>query len=362
MRIVFCADVHLGATKNFTEILGCFEMMIQSCDMLVIGGDLFDSKVYASSDEVKQVIELFEFLTPIAKAGNKIIRVIYGTLSHDGYPQLQILRPYQVRMNLKIIDHVREEKINGLNFLYLPEEIIANKQEYYANTLYSGKKYDYIFGHGVIAEGMPMVKPSIKKVKAVPIFKTEELRQATRFHTIFGHYHRNIEFGNVAYVGSLSRFKHGEPEPKGWYYLDGKERTFVKNPWCPLFTEIKINALEYSLDDFQNKILLCVKKFKEISGDYNKLKFSITMDRKNEHALGYLDILRSLSKIQNVSYAVRDVNDVTAQEEIKQTEYDYIMDPNVPIRDKILRYNDTEFEGEVDPELLDQYLSKLKLN
>jgi hypothetical protein len=43
----------------------------------------------------------------------------------------------------------------GKLLLYLPEEYIIDQESYYKE--YFNKKYDYIFEHGVIIEGMPMV-------------------------------------------------------------------------------------------------------------------------------------------------------------------------------------------------------------
>lgn len=364
MKIAFCADIHIGASNtNLSELLGCFEDMLTQSDLLVIGGDILDAKFQASSEYITILLELFDFITAIARSQKKKVRLIYGTQSHDGYPQLQVLNPYTVLMDFKIIQSVSEETIDGYKILYIPEEIILYKSTYYASTLYSGKKYDYIFGHGVIAEGMPMVKEipdDKKKMKSVPVFKTGELKQAAKYQVCFGHYHRNWVLDNVSYVGSLSRFKHGEPEDKGWYLIDRSNIEFHKNPWCPIYTEYRINCSDYDINDFQTFIMNKIQKFKNDSNDRDKLKFSFTLNRSSENAIGYLDIIRTLCRGDNISYSIKDNNDLILQENNIETEYDYILDQNIPIHDKIIRYNDSEFDGSLDIDLLKSYLSKTK--
>lgn len=365
MKIAFCADVHIGAPNtNLSEILGCFEDMLSQSDMLVIGGDILDAKFQASSENITMLLELFDFITTIARPQKKRVRLIYGTQSHDGYPQLQVLNPYTVMMDFKIIDHVCEEIVDGTKILYIPEEIILYKSTYYASTLYSGKRYDYIFGHGVIAEGMQMVKePSEdKKVKTVPVFKTEELKNAVKYHVCFGHYHRQWSSGNVAYVGSLSRFKHGEPEPKGWYLLDKHNRTFIENQWCPKYIEHKITCSDYNINDLQSLIVDKINQFKFNCNARDKLKFMFNINRNTSDAIGYLDIIRTLCRGDGISYSIKDINDIMITDDIIENEYDYILDQNVPISDKIIRYNDSEFEGTLDNVLLKQYLDKVKVS
>lgn len=365
MRIGFCADVHIGAPNtNLSEILSCFEDMLSQSDLLVIGGDILDAKFQASSENITMLLELFDFITTIARPQKKKVRLIYGTQSHDGYPQLQILKPYTAMMDFKIIEHVCEENIDGTKILYIPEEIILYKSTYYASTLYSGKKYDYIFGHGVIAEGMVMVKePSEdKKVKSVPVFKTNELMNAVKYHVCFGHYHRQWSSGNVSYVGSLSRFKHGEPEPKGWYLLEKHSRTFIENQWCPKYVEHRITCSDYNINDFQSIIIDKIKSFKSICENRDKLKFTFDINRTAEDSIGYLDIIRTLCRGDGISYSIKDINDIILRDNIIENEYDYILDQNVPIYDKIVRYNDSEFEGDLDINLLKQYLGKTKVS
>lgn len=363
MKIAFCADIHIGAPNtNLSELLACFEDMLSQCDLLIIGGDILDAKFQASSEHITTLLELFDYITLIARPQKKKVRLIYGTQSHDGFPQLQILNPYMILMDFKIIQHVSEEIINCVNILYIPEEIILSKSTYYESTLYSGKKYDYIFGHGVIAEGMSMVKESsiAKKVKSVPIFKTEELRNSVKYHVCFGHYHRRWQLNNVSYVGSLSRFKHGEPEAKGWYLLEKHNIEFHENKWCPKYVEYHINCVDYDINDFQSNILNKIKIFKSDSNDRDKLKFTFHMNRSAEDAIGYLDIIRSLCRGDNISYAIKDINDTILQDSIIENEYDYILDQNIPVSDKIIKYNDSEFEGDLDVVLLKQYLGKIK--
>lgn len=360
MKIAFCADIHINDDTFIDEIMNCFETMISMSDMIVIGGDLMDCKSYASSDAIQQLLRLFDFITPQIRGGGRKLRIIYGTQSHDSYPQLQILKPYTKLMDCKIINHAQEEIINGTKFLFIPEEIIQDKTVYYKDTLFSGKQYDYIFGHGVIAEGMSMVKESDNKIKSVPIFKTMELKQAVKYHCCFGHYHRRWESDNIAYVGSLSRFHHGEPEQKGWYLLDGKQRIFHPNQWCPDFQEYKVKCSEYTPSDLQIWITNTITSFQQSKQERDKLKFTFFLDRSQEDAIPIIDSIRTLCRGDGIAYNIKDVNEAIIQDRTIESEYDYILDINVPIIDKIIKYNNHQFDGSLDDTLLKNYLSKIK--
>ena len=364
MRVAFCADIHIGAPNtNLQELMGCFEMMISSSDLIVIGGDILDAKYHTSSENISLLLDLMDYITPMIFRSNKILRLIYGTQSHDGYPQLQILNPYTAMMNFRIISHVSEETILKNKILYIPEEIIGSKQEYYAETLFSDKTYDYIFGHGVIAEGMPMVRESkVKKVRSVPIFRSEELSKKCLFHCCFGHYHRHTDIDRrVHYVGSLTRFRHAEPEPKGWFQIQNSRIDFIENPWSPIYTEHKITCQDYTPDDFQAKISSILAEFTLNKSSRDRLKFHFYLDRRSPDAMVYADIIRTLCKLDGVSYAIKDTNELVLQEDPVVEKYDYILDQSIPIKDKINRYNESEFEGEIDQSLLQQYLDRVKV-
>lgn len=362
MKITFTADIHIGnPSTNLQELLACFEQMISTSDMIIVGGDILDAKYHTSSEHITTLLDLMDYITPMIRSTNKILRLIYGTQSHDSYPQLQILSPYTKRMNFKIIPHVTEETIGNLRILYIPEEIITDKQEYYQATLYNpDKRYDYIFGHGTIQEGMPMVKPPTKKVRSTPIFTTEELSQRCTRFTCFGHYHAHWESHNVGYVGSLSRFRHGEKGDKGWYLMENNTRTFIKNPYSPNYTEIHLDCQQINLQDLHTTIANQLSQFESTRNERDKLKFTFQLDRHLPQSINYIDIIRSLCKGDGISYNIHDVNETTIQDEQAiSTEFDYILDPNTPIRDKIIKYNDTQFEGVLDENLLDQYLNKV---
>ena len=54
-------------------------------------------------------------------------------------------------MDIKVIKYASDEELlPNLHILYLPEEHILDKNEYYKEYFKEDKKYDYVFGHGVI--------------------------------------------------------------------------------------------------------------------------------------------------------------------------------------------------------------------
>ena len=121
---------------------------------------------------------------------------MYGTESHEcnQYDILSLLKIYD---KIRVIKQVTEEELlPGLNVLYLPEEHILDKKEYYKEFFEEDQKYDYIFGHGIIREAMKEAAvqndTSSDKRKKVPVFSTAEFRRICKGQTYFGHYHVNV--------------------------------------------------------------------------------------------------------------------------------------------------------------------------
>ena len=54
----------------------------------------------------------------------------------------------------------RHQEVLKESFEYIPEEYVDDKYDYYSKFLNSNKHYDYIFGHGIIEDGMPAIVSS----------------------------------------------------------------------------------------------------------------------------------------------------------------------------------------------------------
>ena len=241
------ADLHIGAyssTQTRKEFLFLKDFMKDKYySFIIIAGDYFDKKLYSNEEYVVIANELFLFL--LSRCDK--LRMVAGTKSHDN-EQYKIFSQYENRsiaelldkeIDFRVINTFEEEELfDELKVLYLPEEYIYDKKEYYKDILNKENEYDYVFGHGVIQEAMTnavrATKKDSSKRKKAPVFNTMELSRICKGQVYFGHYHINTNINNkVFYVGSYSRYKFGEEEAKGFYEIstDGNHyiNRFIEN-------------------------------------------------------------------------------------------------------------------------------------
>lgn len=246
------SDIHFGAfdaEEMRNELENGFIKYIYSLkkiDFIVITGDFFDHKTYINDMATYHACIFMSELVNLSKQHKCPIRIVYGTNSHEEN-QYKLFSMYEndSSIDFKVIYTAEEEELlRGLKVLYLPEEYVLDKKEFYKDFFSKENYYDYIFGHGVIQEVMTMVKrtgkESTKEVKKVPVFTTADLLSICKGQTYFGHYHVNTNLmDKIFYVGSYSRWIFGEDAPKGFYHIhydDGEySNSFIENPYAKKF-------------------------------------------------------------------------------------------------------------------------------
>lgn len=242
---VVIGDIHQGVTgddrihNELTEVFFYHLENMDKLDFIIINGDYFDSKMYLNDSSSIHAINDMGRAIEIAKFRNAKVRVVYGTDSHDD-DQYKVFLSYLLDKDIdfKIIYTVEEEELfPDFHVLYIPEEHIYDKKDYYKEYFDKENYYDFVFGHGVIQEVMTYVKRDTGKKSErlkVPVFTSAELEYICKGYVIFNHYHvySNIN-DKVFYVGSFSRWKFGEEEPKGFFEVskDGKDYSynFIEN-------------------------------------------------------------------------------------------------------------------------------------
>ena len=156
------ADLHIGAINpsiQYNEFKSIFLDRIEDIkpDYIIFLGDYFDHKASLNDELSYYSFYIFDELISRIKENNLStkIRFVYGTESHE-WDQYNIINIANKRgLDVSIIHTVTEEELfPDFNILYIPEEHIYNKSEYYKDYLNNTKKYDYIFGHGIIREVM----------------------------------------------------------------------------------------------------------------------------------------------------------------------------------------------------------------
>ena len=361
---VVISDIHFGVINSqelYKELKNKFldyleSKMHSSIDFIIIDGDYFDHKLYVNERTTSYAIEFMTRLCSISsELGDFPIRVIYGTESHE-VNQYNIFYTLEEEFNFKVIRTVSDEELcKGLNVLYIPEEHIKDKKRYYEEYLSRKDYYDYIFGHGIIEEGMQNASRSIKKdtqKEKPPIFKSKELSYACKGKVYFGHYHINSEVDdNVFYVGSFSRWAHGEIEPKGFYHVkcDTKKgkytHTFIENDMARKYVTYIFGYNDIALNE--DKIIEELDKRDKLSKlnniEYVKYVFNIPEDHPNPEFI--INILNERYR-NDKKTKIETVNGyISKKERIKKKQvseiiekFPLVFDKYTKIEDKIVYY------------------------
>jgi len=314
--------------------------------MVVSLGDYFHRLFRVNEEYVLLAINVMSYLVRICRKTKTKIRLIYGTESHE-MNQYRLFNYHlsSESLDMKIITTVTEESVCGNSILYLPEEYMGDKSKHYSDTLYSGKAYDYILGHGIISEGMPMVRYDDNQrsgEKKVPHFRAGELQEASKL-TVFGHYHVLTRMKSVYYLGSLFRDSFGEEDPKGYGIAENHRFTFVENTEAYLYRSYRYNDSSplYGNSDLLVGELDRIKKDNvDIFDGTRPGKIRLIFDLPSTVEVGFREKLQSLlsSEKQITTLITETKIDQSELLSSVEAEYDFILDKNLNVTDKIYRY------------------------
>lgn len=377
---VIISDIHFGAsspTKLFEE-LKFFLYYIQdlpSLDLIVIDGDYFHSKLYVQSTATKLAVYFMNLLVHTAKMKHAKIRIVYGTESHDAM-QYSIFSYYETdtSIDFNIVYKASEEEIfDGVYVLYLPEEYILDKKEYYAEFLNNKKKYDFIFGHGVIKEGMRMIQSTkseeTKRLKPAT-FSLSDFEYCCKGKVYFGHYHVYTNLNDFAYyVGSFTRWIHGEEEEKG-FIIDsmsnkGKHTTkFIENPDAPIY---KSFTFGYKDDIFKDEesTLNHIKTLQNIADDdsIDKVRFVFNIPETYTNPEFFIKCIKdafSLSKKVSLLFTNGYIESRKSKnEEVLDdivTRYEYILDKSLKMENVLQEFIKDKNEKNIELVDIQRYL------
>ena len=374
MRILLMGDIHIGSIRDVNYVYNIItdifdkELRFKKCDAVIITGDLFDRLFKVNEVYTSLSINIMSYLIRICKKNKTKIRLIYGTESHEMSQYALFNYHFNNQSNdIRLINTVSEEELfPNVNVLYLPEEYISNKAEYYKDYLYSNKKYNYIFGHGIIAEGMSMINEvkhnEASNEKKVPIFKSKELSSISDI-TVFNHYHVYSDMGDECYyLGSLFRDSFGEETPKGYGIIEDGVFTFIENDNAFIYKTYTFNEDSEIYKDM-DVLVTEINKIKEAHVNiFNnerigkiRLKFNVPSDVDPS----FKENLRNLLyENKFISYLIKDASLNTIMKENKiETEYDFILDNSLDIENKIHRYINKNYDIELSLEELSSLIN-----
>jgi len=379
--IVF-SDIHFGSmdsSKLFNELqyslLDYISLKVDNLDLVVISGDYFDKLLYLNDNHTYYASLFMIKLIDIIKKFNAKLRIVYGTESHE-CNQYEYLNEWINNSNIdyRLIKTVQEECINNMMILYVPEEYIYNKSDYYKNYFNNENKYDYIFGHGVINELMPSSVHVNKKSTnsnrlKVPTFNSNELSHICKGEVFFGHYHINSTINdNIHYCGSFSRTKFGEEEDKGFYHFTYKNNKYKSN-FIINTLATKYNTIYYgynsiifkSMDNLSKELDKITNNIKNdrIDGKL-RLVFNLPEDYENGESV-ILYIQERFKGIKNIKVEfnngfvnrVSTVNKTYLNETVKK--YGSVFDKSLSLEDKSSQYIKIKYNEDISSDKIKQH-------
>ena len=378
-------DLHFGSTNsdNFYKELSVsfieyIKRQIKSLDFIIIAGDYFDHLLYLNEEPANKACMFMDELVSYAKLNDTKIRIVYGTESHEcNQYSIFFSKLLDSDLDFKVIKTVTEEKLfPDVNVLYLPEEYIYNKLEYYSQYLTCDERYNYIFGHGVIQELMPSsvhverVNKSTKRAK-VPVFNSNELINSCSGEIYFGHYHIHTEIQDKAfYVGSFTRWMHGEEEPKGFFVIeydsdkDSYSHKFVKNELAPEYNSFSYgyeNKIFKSKDELFNELTRVENLSKLDPNDHVRLIFNIPEDYPDPESI-VSTLTERFKDSKNIKIKLTNgfirKNQRISEEYVKETlkKYAFIFDKSMPIENQSHEFILKKFEKDIPPDVIKYHL------
>lgn len=374
MNGVFIPDLHIGAMpieqlkKEFKIIEDYY--LKTDIDLSVIGGDFFDHKLYANSEYISFAMYAMNFIL----SHSKITRVVYGTRSHE-WDQYTIFTELATKMNYdyKVIKFISEEEIMGMKILYVPEEYVYNKGEYYSEFLNKENEYDYVFGHGVISEVMDKaVKHSDTKSDRlkVPVFTAGELDRICKGKVYFGHYHIYTNINDkIYYGGSYSRYEFGQEKEKGFisFTYNGKkyEDNFIINTEALNYITVGFGIGDNILYD-ENKFYKRIQTLKENKNKYyDRLRIMVNIpDDHNNPEYIIQTLQESFKNNDNIKVVIVNSKDKKIRENTKEKikeymeKYSFIFDKNLTKEDITSRYLLEHDNYEISKEDVKMYITK----
>lgn len=376
------SDVHFGALDNkrlLQELQDVFFQTLEhleTLDFVIIDGDLFHKKLSMNEDTSWYSYYFLSAICSICEERKAILRIVYGTDSHEWnqYKTFFACSNFN-HLDVDVIYHVRDEELlPGLKVLYLPEEQIQDKDDFYGEYFCEKGKYDYIFGHGVVREAMREASLALDNKSArkkVPVFSTAEFFKICKGQTFFGHYHVNTNFmDKFFYVGSYTRWHFGEEKPKGFYITEcdlgtnDYKATFIENKLAQKYVTFSYgydNQVFKDLNTIESELDRVDSLLKDNTYDHIRYEFNIPEDHDNPEA--YMNYLKERYKFNdkikvNIVNGYVEAKREKSKENIKkrQDRYGFIRDKEVPMPEKVSLYLDASYNTNVKPERVAMYM------
>lgn len=215
------SDIHFGVMDAETEYNILKEQFINRIkdiplDIISIDGDLFNKLDMSNTDAVLYASLFVADIVNICKANrqkgiNTVFVLLMGTKNHDA-GQLRLFYHYleDPDIDIRIVENIQFEYINGMKILCIPE-LYGISKEIYHQFFWESGQYDMCFMHGTI-EGAVYGDNAGESM----VFRPGDFGNCLG-PVIAGHVHPGGCYHTFMYYnGSPVRWSFGEESPKGF--------------------------------------------------------------------------------------------------------------------------------------------------
>ena len=229
MKSFTLSDIHLGHDVNKTvrmvdnlrRFFATHKSYLVTIDVMFISGDTFDKLLASASSELTIAFGWLTELVMFCKEYHIKLRILEGTPSHD-WKQVKLFTEVIDKLNLdvdfKYFDNVAIENIDGLDVLYVPDEIRGTPAEILKlvkETLRKHKldKVDMAIMHGAFRHQLPDFIEHL--------LDEDDYLEIVRGPIIIGHVHTRSKFKRIIVPGSFETLTHADAgETKGGLLLE----------------------------------------------------------------------------------------------------------------------------------------------
>ena len=353
-KLLVIGDIHFGyypAELLYKEFKLVINNITKDIDVVFIAGDYFDTKLSLSSKHSIYAIKTFCDILDKCEQTNTKLRMIRGTASHD--PENQLVNLSSIakssKVDFKLYLTVGEEEIfPDFNVLYVPEEYMENKDEYYKE--FFNKKYQCIIGHGMFEETNYVTNKTLN-MKKYPVFNSAFIEKICDGPIIFGHIHKSQKIRNrIMYTGSFTRSRYGEEEDKGFIIStyetenNSTDFKFIVNDKATKFDTVSI------LDTSEIFSLLLneqIQFIKEMISTYkkDKLRIKINIPKNYDNTKVFIDSVTTVfGNMENVDIVIVDNTKEETKQKTKEIvdklmlKYNFIFDKSISYEEKIQQF------------------------
>lgn len=341
---VHISDIHFGIIDPKTEYDILQDQFINKIrgmplDCISIDGDFFDRLFPSNTDAILYANLFFSELVKICKENrynniNTVLVVIAGTKNHDA-DQMKLFYPYldDKELDLRIVEKIQFEWINGCRVLCIPE-LYNVSEESYIEVLWKSGSYDMVFMHGSIEGGI-----YDNKMGQAKVFQPSDFGFCLG-PVIAGHVHTGPSLhGFCYYNGSPIRWNFGEEEPKGFqivlYDMDSRYYYIHKE----IITSFKYDTL--SIDDIllsdPQSIIKYINEKRENEGiDHIRLKCTSTVD--NQDTINILKEYYRLDKGVKFQINKKSSNVINETQSSLYNQYDYLFNRSMSPYDILAKF------------------------